>query len=44
MRVALLMRELKWTWLEYCEQPQWLITMLHSLLQNEAEAMNRKTK
>jgi hypothetical protein len=44
MKAAILCREMKWTWEEYRAQPQWFIVMLLSMLQNEAEEMNRKAK
>jgi hypothetical protein len=44
MKAALLIDREKWTWQEYEMQPQWLITMLLSMVQNEAEEMKRKAK
>jgi len=44
MKAAIICRELGWTWQEYCEQPHWFITMLLSMLQNEAEETKRKSK
>jgi hypothetical protein len=42
MKAALLMDREKWDWQTYERQPQWLVAMLFSFLQNEAEAMERK--
>jgi hypothetical protein len=44
MKAAILIDREKWTWQEYCAQPQWLVAMLFSMIQNEAEEMNRKAK
>lgn len=33
-----------WTWEEYRAQPQWFVTMLLSMLQNEAQETNRRAK
>lgn len=35
---------MKWDWQTYRAQPQWFVTMLLSMLQNEAEETNRKAK
>jgi hypothetical protein len=44
MKAAILCREMKWSWEVYCSQPQWFITMLLSMLQNEAEQAERRNK
>jgi hypothetical protein len=44
MKAAVLCREMKWTWQEYREQPQWFVTMILSMLQNEAEEIKSKQK
>jgi hypothetical protein len=44
MKAALLIDREKWTWQEYENQPQWLISMLLLMVQNEAEELNRKSK
>jgi hypothetical protein len=44
MKAALLIDREKWTWQQYEEQPQWLVTMLLSMLQNEAEEAKRRAK
>jgi hypothetical protein len=42
MKMALLCREMKWDSETYRRQPQWFITMLLSMLQNEAEQAKRQ--
>jgi hypothetical protein len=44
MKAVIVCREMSWSWHEYREQPQWFITMLLSMLQNEAEETKRKAK
>jgi hypothetical protein len=44
LKQALLCREMKWTYEEYRDQPQWFIVVLFSMLQNEAEAMKHPAK
>jgi len=44
MKAAILAREMGWTWQEYCDQPQWFVTMLLSMLQNEAEETKHESK
>jgi hypothetical protein len=42
--MVLLCKEMHWTSRQYRREPQAFVAALHSLLQNEAEAMNRKAK
>ena len=44
MKAALLCREMKWDWHTYRSQPQWFITSLLTMLQNEAEEAKTKGK
>jgi len=44
MKATVICREMSWTWQEYRDQPQWFITMLLSMLQNEAEEAKRRSK
>jgi hypothetical protein len=44
MKAAPLIDREKWTWQQYRAQPQWLIVMLTSMVQNEAEQQERKAK
>ena len=44
MKAVLLCDREHWTWQQYREQPQWFITSLLTMMQNEAEEMNRKNK
>jgi hypothetical protein len=44
MKAAVLCREMKWSWGQYCEQPQWFVMMLHSMLQEEAAETKRRAK
>jgi hypothetical protein len=40
--IALLCREMKWTWDEYQEQPTWFIDILIGLFNAEAKAKNKE--
>jgi hypothetical protein len=44
MKAVLLCDREKWTWQQYREQPQWFITSLLTMIQNEAEQANRRSK
>jgi hypothetical protein len=44
MRAVLLCDRHHWTLDEYRRQPQWFITSLLSLMQNETEAANNRNK
>jgi hypothetical protein len=44
MKAALICKEMGWTYQEYCDSPQWFVTIVLSMFQNEAEEVNRKAK
>jgi hypothetical protein len=44
MKAALICREMKWDWHTYRQQPQWFVSMILSMLQNEAEENERRKK
>jgi hypothetical protein len=44
MKMALICREMGWTYQEYRDAPQWFVIILLSLFQNEAEEMKRRSK
>lgn len=42
--IALLCREMKWTYEEYCTQPIWLIDALEVMMKVEGEKSQRESK
>lgn len=44
MPLVVLCREMKWTWQEALDQPQWLIASLLGYMQAEADYYKKKSK
>ena len=42
MVIALVCREMKWTWNDYENQPAWFIEIILAMLRQEGDANNRR--